>query len=129
MPPRITRKSDRRKVSDRTMVGTAQLLCLPALGTDGRRSDSMMNLRKKKTHSVSFHDWGWTARPFSLRFAAAGEAFVLTSLFIERDYRQLEIWQIPHDNKTTWRVLHAAANAVAYAPGATGSFSESVFAD
>jgi len=71
------------------MVGTAQLLCLPALGTDGRRSDSMMNLRKKKTHSVSFHDWGWTARPFSLRFAAAGEAFVLTSLFIERDYRNV----------------------------------------
>jgi len=73
------------------MVGTAQLLCLPALGTDGRRSDSMMNLRKKKTHSVSFHDWGWTARPFSLRFAAAGEAFVLTSLFIERDYRNVAI--------------------------------------
>jgi hypothetical protein len=71
------------------MVGTAQPLCLPALGTDGRRSDSMMNLRKKKTHSVSFHYWGWTARPFSLRFAAAGEAFVLTSLFIERDYRKL----------------------------------------
>ena len=47
----------------------------------------------------------------------------------KRRYRQLEIWQIPHDNKTTWRVLHAAANAVAYAPGATGSFSESVFAD
>jgi len=91
--PRITRKSDRRKVSDRTMVGTAQLLCLPALGTDGRRSDSMMNLRKKKTHSVSFHDWGWTARPFSLRFAAAGEAFVLTSLFIERDYRKLAFYR------------------------------------
>jgi hypothetical protein len=71
------------------MVGTAQPLCLPALGTDGRRSDSMMNLRKKKTHSVSFHYWGWTARPFSLRFAAAGEAFVLTSLFIERDYRNV----------------------------------------
>jgi hypothetical protein len=73
------------------MVGTAQPLCLPALGTDGRRSDSMMNLRKKKTHSVSFHYWGWTARPFSLRFAAAGEAFVLTSLFIERDYRNVGI--------------------------------------
>jgi len=29
----------------------------------------------------------------------------------------------------TWRVLNAAANAVLDAPGATGSFSESVFAD
>src|ERR1700688_1719656 len=62
-------------------------LCLSALGTDGRRYDSMMNLRKRKTHSVSFHYWGWTARPFPLRFAVAGEVFVLTSLFIERSYR------------------------------------------
>jgi hypothetical protein len=89
MPPRTTRKSDRRKVSDRTMVGTAQPLCLSALGTDGRRYQSTMNLRKRKTHSVSFHSWGWTARPFSLRFAVAGEAFVLTSPFIERDYRNV----------------------------------------
>ena len=87
MPPRITRKSDRRKVSDRTMVGTAQPLCLCASGSNGRRYESTMNLRKRKTHSVSFHYWGWTARPFSLRFAVAGEVFVLTSTFIERDYR------------------------------------------
>ena len=64
MPPRTTRKSDRRKVSDRTMVGTAQPLCLSASGTEGRRYDSTMNLRKRKTHSVSLHYWGWTARPF-----------------------------------------------------------------
>jgi hypothetical protein len=49
----------------------------------------MMNLRKKKTHSVSSHYWGWTARPFSLRFAVAGEVFVLASLFIEQDYRKV----------------------------------------
>jgi hypothetical protein len=72
------------------MVGTAQPLCLSASGTERRRYDSMMNLRKKKTHSVSFHYWGWTARPFPVRFAVAGEVFVLTSLFIERDYRNLE---------------------------------------
>ena len=104
MPPRTTRKSDRRKASDRTMVGTAQPLCLSASGTDGRRYDSTMNLRKRKTHSVSSQDWGWTARPFSLRLTAVGEVFVLTSPFIERGYRQLgmsavsgiEIWTAPN---------------------------------
>ena len=89
MPPRITRKSDRRKVSDRTMVGTAQPLCLSASGTDGRRYQSTMNLRKRKTHSVSLHYWGWTARPFSRGLTVVREVFVLTSSFIERDYRRL----------------------------------------
>ena len=46
------------------MVGTAQPLCLSASGTERRRYDSTMNLRKRKTHSVSSHYWGWTARPF-----------------------------------------------------------------
>ena len=86
MPPRTTRKSDRRKASDRTMVGTAQPLCLSASGTERRRYDSTMNLLKRKNHSVSFHYWGWTARPFFLRLTAVGEAFVLTSPFIERSY-------------------------------------------
>ena len=90
MPPRTTRKSNRRKVSDRTMVGTAQPVCLSASGTEGRRYRNTMNLRKRKTHSVSFHTWGWTARPFPLRFVVSGEASVLTSPFIERDSRQLE---------------------------------------
>jgi len=35
MPPRTTRKSDRRKVSDRTMVGPAQPLCLLVSGPNG----------------------------------------------------------------------------------------------
>src|ERR1700676_2120100 len=89
MPPRITRKSDRRKVSDRTMVGTAQPLCLSASGTDGRRYESTMNPWKRKTHSVSLHYWGWTARPFSRGLTVVGEVFVLTSLFIERCYRNV----------------------------------------
>src|ERR1700676_917207 len=89
MPPRTTRKSDRRKVSDRTMVGTAQPVCLSASGTEGRRYDSNMNLRRRKTHSVSSHHSGWTARPFPLRLTAVGEVFVLTSPFIERDYRNV----------------------------------------
>ena len=85
MPPRTTRKSDRRKVSDRTMVGTVQPVCLSASGTERRRYGSTMNPRKGKTHSVSLPHWGWTAN--TLCFAVAGEAFVLTSPFIERDYR------------------------------------------
>ena len=89
MPPRTTRKSARRKASDRTMVGTAQPLCLSASGSDRRRYDSTMNLRESNNHSVSSHNWGWTARPFHLRLTAVGEAFVLTSPFIERDYRNV----------------------------------------
>jgi len=85
MPPRTTRKSDRRKASDRTMVGTAQPVCLSASGTERRRYDSNMNLRKTDNHSVSSHYWGWTARPFPLRLTAVGEVFVLTSPFIEQD--------------------------------------------
>ena len=92
MPPRTTRKSDRRKVSDRTMVGTAQPLCLFASGTNGRRYEGTMNLRKRKTHRVSLHYWDWTAN--TLCFAVAGEVFVLTSPFIERDYRNVGIWPI-----------------------------------
>ena len=70
MPPRITRKSDRRKVSDRTMVGLAQPVCLSALGTDGRRYECNMNLRIRKARGVSFHYRGWTAN--TLCFAVAG---------------------------------------------------------
>jgi hypothetical protein len=69
----------------RTMVGTAQPVCLSASGTDRRRCDGNMNLRKRKTHRVSLHYWGWTASTMCL--AVAGEAFVLTSPFIERDSR------------------------------------------
>ena len=89
MPPRTTRKSDRRKVSDRTMVGTAQPLCLSASGTQRHRYQRMMNLRTRKTHRVSSHDWGWTAN--TLCPAVAGEAFVLTSPFIEQGYRHVGI--------------------------------------
>jgi hypothetical protein len=105
MPPRITRKSDRRKVSDRTMVGTVQPRCLSASGIKGRRYDSTMNLRKRKTYSVSFHSWGWTARPFPLRFAVAGEVFVLTSPFIERAYRHVGIRRKPDDEKRTYQAV------------------------
>ncbi len=48
MPPRTTRKSHRRTVSDRTMVGTAQPLCLSASETEGRRYEMTMNLGKSE---------------------------------------------------------------------------------
>src|ERR1700674_1617185 len=101
MPPRTTRKSYRPRASDRTMVGTAQPICLSAPGTDRRRHDSIMNLWNWSDHSVSLQYGGWTARPFSRCFAVAGEVFVLTFPFIERDYRQLGIGQKPHDEKRT----------------------------
>jgi hypothetical protein len=100
MPPRTTRKSDRPRASDRTMVGTAQPLCLSASGTIGRRYESTMNLRKRETHGVSSQYWGWTATPFLLRCAADGEAFVLTSPFIERRYRNVALWCQIHASST-----------------------------
>jgi hypothetical protein len=50
-----------------------------------------MNLREKKIHSVSFHDWGWTARPFTLNFAIVGRGFVLTPLFMEPGFAGREL--------------------------------------
>jgi hypothetical protein len=105
MPPRTTRKSDRRKASDRTMVGTAQPVCLSASGTERRRCDSNMNLRKRETHRVSSHYWGWTARPFLLRLTAAGKVFVLTSPFIERDYRVRREKAVVHSGSKPAREL------------------------
>src|SRR5579862_72484 len=103
MPPRITRKSDRRKASDRTMVGTAQPLCLSALGTDRHRYESTMNQRKRKTHSISFHHWGWTARPFPRGLTVEGEVFVLTYPFIERRHRNVAQTTLPHRDLPLWR--------------------------
>src|ERR1700674_4261560 len=101
MPPRTTRKSDRRKVSDRTMVGTAQPLCLSASGTERRRCDSTVYPEKTKTHSVSSPYSGWTARPFPLGLTVVGEVFILTSLFIKRYYRQLGVWPWPEPPDAT----------------------------
>src|ERR1700719_488983 len=86
-PTLLCNQSDRREVSDRTMVGTAQPLCLFASGTEGRRYESTMNLGRRKNHRVSSHYLGWTARPFHPCLTVVGEVFLLTSLFIERRYR------------------------------------------
>jgi hypothetical protein len=103
MPPRITRKSDRRKVSDRTVVGLAQPVCLSALGTDRRHYESNMNLRKRKTRGISFHYKGLDGK--HLELCRRREAFVLTSSFIERGYRQLGISHFPVSVMTTYHDL------------------------
>jgi hypothetical protein len=74
------------------MVGLAQPVCLSALGTDGRRYECNMNLRKRKARGVSFHYSGLDGK--HLVFCRRGEAFVLTSSFIERDYRKLALSRI-----------------------------------
>ena len=58
--------------------------CLSASGTKGV-APSTMNLQGRQNHRISSHDLGWTAT----RSPVAGEVFLLTSPFIERDYRQL----------------------------------------
>src|ERR1700680_2664001 len=95
MPPRTTRKSDRRKVSDRTMVGTAQPLCLFASATQRCRHGSAMNLRLRRIHRVSSHYLGWTAT----HYPVAAKLFLLTSPFIERDYRHVGIKRKPVSDK------------------------------
>jgi len=87
MPPRTTRQSDRRKVSDRTMVGTAQPLCLSA-------SEPKASLRR---HHESLEN-GKTTEPCYITgldgktpcLTVAAEAFLLTSPFIERSSRSVE---------------------------------------
>src|ERR1022692_1127473 len=71
------------------MVGLAQPLCLSALGTDGRRYECNMNLRKRKTRGVSFQYRGLDGK--HLVFCRRRETFVLTSSFIERDYRNVAL--------------------------------------
>jgi hypothetical protein len=64
-----------------------------------------MNLRRRKIHSVSFHYWGWTAN--TLCFAVAGEAFVLTSPFIERDYRYVWSAAVLQAKNEEWQLVCA----------------------
>ena len=87
---RVTKRRKQLLVVDRsfhirTVVGTAQPVCLAASATQRRRHHSAMNLRERQNHGVSSHDLGWTAT----RCLAAGELFSLTSPFIERDSRRL----------------------------------------
>jgi hypothetical protein len=62
-------------------VPEKQPLCLLVSGTERRRYNRSMNLRNRKHHSVSLRHVNWTAHTLCL--AVTGEAFVLTSPFIE----------------------------------------------
>src|SRR5467141_2075468 len=84
MPPRTTRKSYRPRVSDRTMVGTLRPHCLFASETEGRRHANEMNLRNRENHGSSLQHMGWMAGRISPLPPVEGEAFFLTSPFIER---------------------------------------------
>jgi hypothetical protein len=76
-----------------------------------------MNLRKRKTHSVSSQDWGWTARPFSLRLTAVGEVFVLTSPFIERGYRNVWSAAVLQAKNEEWQLVCANVFGLQWSQG------------
>src|SRR5437879_11620578 len=84
MPPRTTRKSYRPRVSDRTMVGTAQPLCLSRQKPKASIYHTRSTQGKAKSQRL-ITTRGWMTRSLPV----AGEVFFLTSSFIERDFRQL----------------------------------------
>src|SRR6266403_2054694 len=96
MPPRTTRKSYRPRVSDRTMVGTLRPHCLFASETEGRRHANEMNLRNRENHGSSLQHMGWMAGRISPLPPVEGEAFFLTSPFIEP-------WLAPYDHTACLR--------------------------
>jgi hypothetical protein len=107
MPPRITRKSYRPRVSDRTMVGTLQPSCLLVSSTEWRRHHRRMKpLGWKKQidlphhatspisgaqgqNKSSLHYVGWNSE----NFRPQEKYFFLTSPFIElhRTWRELAL--------------------------------------
>jgi hypothetical protein len=86
MPPRTTRKSYRRTVSDRTMVGTAQPLCLSRPKPKGIVTTSRWTWEQRNSKRL-IATRGWMTRSLPV----GGEVFFLTSLFIERDSRKTRI--------------------------------------
>src|ERR1700730_10708944 len=86
MPPRTTRKSHRRTVSDRTMVGTAQPLCLWRPKPKGIVTTSPWTWEQQNSKRL-IATRGWMTRSLPV----GGEVFFLTSLFIERDFRNVGI--------------------------------------
>src|SRR5215471_17388688 len=92
MPPRITRKSIRPRVSDRSMVDTVQPHGLPRCRTEWRRRDQLKmhpaemddTKRGQSTLSASYKvRGGWMSRK-SPRLPVEGEVFFLTSPFIDQ---------------------------------------------
>src|ERR1700693_2259290 len=67
-----------------------------------------MNLQGRQNHRISSHDLGWTAT----RSPVAGEVFLLTSPFIERDSRTLAFAGIATFREAGWQ--HPALPNMAY---------------
>src|ERR1700722_2766027 len=91
MPPRTTRKSHRPRISDRTMVGTAQPLCLSRPKPKGIVTTSRWTWEQQNSKRL-IATRGWMTRSLPV----GGEVFFLTSPFIERDFQKLEIGYEPH---------------------------------
>ncbi len=66
------------------MVGTLRPRRLFASETEGRRHANEMNLRNRENHGSSLQHMGWMAGRISPLPPVEGEAFFLTSPFIER---------------------------------------------
>src|SRR3984893_7985012 len=90
MPPRTTRKSHRRTVSDRTMVGTAQPLCLWRPKPKGIVTTSPWTWEQQNSKRL-IATRGWMTRSLPV----GGEVFFLTSPFIERDFGAEESVLVP----------------------------------
>ena len=73
------------------MVGTLRPHCLFASETEGRRHANEMNLRNRENHGSSLQHMGWMAGRISPLPPVEGEAFFLTSPFIERACRERSI--------------------------------------
>ena len=96
-PSRITRKSYRQKVSDRTMVSTRPLFCFVGFGTDRLRRQEAMKIAggENPNHGVAWprnraHGAEEQNKSRSIKWAAKqnkfrpkGMCFFLTSPFIE----------------------------------------------
>ena len=91
MPPRRTRNSDRPRASDRTMVATESNR-LPSFKNRRTLSPREMKPREPKSNpeknlsndrEAYLQTVGWISRQKSSRLPAEGEAFLLTSPFIE----------------------------------------------
>jgi hypothetical protein len=99
MPPRRTRNSDRPRASDRTMVST-ELNRLPSFKNRRalaplenepreRKSNPEKNSRAIESHLQTV---GWISRQKISRLPAEGEAFLLTSPFIELPISFWDCW-------------------------------------
>jgi hypothetical protein len=100
MPPRRTRNSDRPRASDRTMVATKSNR-LPSFKNRRRCHHEKMKPRKRKSKPEQnlssdrgqyLQTVGWISRQKTSRLPAEGEAFLLTSPFIEPPISKCDVF-------------------------------------